>query len=176
MHPSDPPPAFWRHIQADLPVLKIRAPENKGGRSVLNVLIFREGRRLGAVEQVAGGTEGYNLYHSFLGLLRKGGTRRVGQTEPESVTRPNKHDFAVSLKDSAREGWDNVGWDRDKISNVGWDKETMRLFDLSPPVPVPPLVHFGVSWKVLIFLWFFMVFDGFLVDLDEKKESKFACF
>ena len=47
--------------------------------------------------------------HSFLGLLRKGRTRRVGQTEPESVTGPNKHDFAVSLKDSAREGWDNVG-------------------------------------------------------------------
>ena len=54
------------------------------------------------------------------------------------MTRPNKHDFAVSLKDSAREGWDNVGWDRDKISNVGWDVSsvpplkggTRKLWDL----------------------------------------------
>ena len=70
----------------------------------------------------------FTLTHSFLGLLRKGGIRRVGQTEPESVIGPNKHDFAVSLKDSAREGWDNVGWDRDNISNVGWDVSSVPPF------------------------------------------------
>ena len=35
----------------------------------------------------------FEAHHSFLGLLRKGGTRRVGQTESESVTAHNKHDF-----------------------------------------------------------------------------------
>ena len=33
-----------------------------------------------------------------------------------------------------------------------------------PPVPPYPLVHFGVSSKVLIFLWFFMVFRWMMED------------
>ena len=47
----------------------------------------------------------------------------VGQDKDqiEDETERNKHVFAVSLKDSAQEGRDNVGRDRDRISNVGRD-------------------------------------------------------
>ena len=66
----------------------------------------------------------------------------------EDETERNKHVFAVSLKDSAQEGRDNVGRDRDRISNVGRDGTRVPPFKGGtrklcialqiPPAPQPP--------------------------------------